>query len=442
MSFLAKADELIAGRYRLLRPIGEGGMGGVWEATDQVLGCPVALKMVPEKHLAGDREQQIQRFLREARISAQVQHPSVVRVTDFGIHEDTPYIAMELLEGESLAERMYRLPLLEIDEAVQICIGVLRGLGAAHEAGIVHRDIKPENVQLVSSLEGLYPKLIDFGISLGTDENNKRVSAVTTNGHVFGTPLYMSPEHARGHDIDGRADLYSLGIMLYEMVARHPPFAAETAADMMAAIVRDVPKTPRSIRPTVPEALSDAIMKALSKEPEDRFADANEMAMALAGAVPNARIDVTGPVRLGSGVHRISSEAATLPAPAPKRRMGVAMVLAVVALCVAGWLVVELRSGDTHNGATPVETASTAESPAEAEPSEAEVAEPEVAEPIEDTAIVPEPLEETTMAQAPANEVTPVAPRALRPRTPAARPTMRRSQMSAMSTMSFRQLDY
>lgn len=406
MSFLAKADELLAGRYRLHRPIGEGGMGGVWEATDQVLGCPIALKLVPEKHLSGDREQQVQRFLREARLAAQVQHPAVVRVTDFGVHEDTPYIAMELLEGESLADRMYRLPFLEIDEAVQICIGVLHGLCAAHRAGIVHRDIKPENVQLVSTVEGLYPKLIDFGISLGTDRNNNRVSAVTTNGHVFGTPLYMSPEHARGADIDGRADQYSLGIVLFEMIARQAPFKAETPADMMAAIVRDIPTPPCELRPTISKELSDVVMKALSKDPDDRYVNANEMAKALAAAAPGARPDSTGPVTTASsGVHRISSEAATLPPPPPQRKMSrgmFALILSVIALCAGAWLLVEMRT-------EPDPISEEGPTSAQSDTAAADALDPESATPAPESSPAPEATHEAAVEAATPEAATPEA---------------------------------
>lgn len=438
MSFLAQADELVAGRYRLHRPIGEGGMGGVWEATDQVLGCPIALKLVPEKHLSGDRQQQVQRFLREARLAAQVQHPAVVRVTDFGVHEDTPYIAMELLEGESLADRMYRLPFLEVDEAVQICIGVLRGLCAAHQAGIVHRDIKPENVQLVSTVEGLYPKLIDFGISLGTDRNNNRVSAVTTNGHVFGTPLYMSPEHARGADIDGRADLYSLGIVLFEMLARQAPFNAETPADMMAAIVRDVPTPPCELRPTIPKELSDVVMKALSKAPDDRYENANEMAKALATAAPGARPDTTGPVTTAtSGVHRIESEAATLPPPPQaKSRMGIFLLLSIVALCAGAWLLVKMQTGADLAVDEQVEQTSAASDTA------ADIVVPSQPLPEPESAVLPEvPAPET--APTPVDEpnqpvVEQVQPRRVRPQ--ATSPANMRRDTSTMT--DFRQLDY
>lgn len=447
MSFLAKADLLIAGRYRLRRPIGEGGMGGVWEATDQVLGCPIALKVVPEKHLTGDRTQQIQRFLREARLAAQVQHPSVVRVTDFGVHEDTPYIAMELLEGESLADRMYREPSLEIEEAVQICIGVLRGLGAAHEADVVHRDIKPENVQLVSTVEGLYPKLIDFGISLGTDQNKQRVSAVTTNGHVFGTPLYMSPEHARGLDIDGRADLYSLGVVLYEMVALQPPFEAENAADMMAAIVRDTAVEPCAIRPSVPKALSDAIMKVLSKEPDDRFATANEMARALAAAVPAASADVTGPVTLSSGVHRVSTESraptAAYSLPTTKRRSP-ALVLGLLVLSASVGLIVKIQAEPDPSVEAQVTRSADA---AETSAAETEVVDEEggASEPV---VAMGEELGETAETGETTEPGEPAAPLAeptsepTRPERSAAEPSSRPVQPRNRTRMSFRQLDY
>ncbi len=354
MAFEPQAGEMIAGRYRLEEAIGGGGMGRIWRAVDQVLECPIAVKLVTGDDEDVSRKQQIDRFMREAKLSASVQHPAVVRVTDFGVHEDTPYIAMELLTGETLAARVQRQPLTQ-HEAVGVCLAVLRGLRAAHQVGVVHRDIKPENIQLVADADGLYPKLIDFGISLGT-VRQQRISAVTTNGFVFGTPMYMSPEHARGLDVDGRADLYSVGIVLYEMLTGCPPFPHSNPIDLMAALARDLPPAPHEIRSEVSVSLSEVVMKAIAKEPMDRYQSAGEMGAALASAT-HGSADASGPVP--ASLERTSTtgrrtlgvrlaETLGVPALASPRAPWWVFVAALGILLIVGlWQVMSSAGADT-----------------------------------------------------------------------------------------------
>jgi serine/threonine protein kinase len=291
------AGELIGGRYRLEELIGSGGMGDVFRARDTLLERAVALKLVD----FGDprrREEIGQNFLREARISAAIAHRNVVQILDFGTHGGTvPFIVMELLEGESLAQVLGRGERLSFDWIIELVLQLLDGLAAAHEAGVVHRDLKPENIYLVRSRAGgVYPKILDFGISKLTDAQGS--ARVTTQGHVVGTPAYMSPEQARGVKfIDKRTDLYSMGVVLYELLSGEMPFFSENPGDVMVMIVTKAEKPLNERVPEIPPSLSSVVAKAMQKRPEDRFGDARDMQRALK--------DASDELRKGSALHAL-----------------------------------------------------------------------------------------------------------------------------------------
>jgi eukaryotic-like serine/threonine-protein kinase len=283
------AGELIGGRYRLEELIGSGGMGDVFRARDALLERAVALKLVD----IGDprrREEIGQNFLREARISAAIAHRNVVQILDFGTHGGTvPYIVMELLEGESLAQVLGRGERLSFEWIVELVSQLLEGLAAAHDAGVVHRDLKPENIYLVRSRTGVYPKILDFGISKLTDAHGS-ARVTTTQGHVVGTPAYMSPEQARGVKfIDKRTDLYSMGVVLYELLSGEMPFFSENPGDVMVMIVTKAERPLHERVAEVPSALSAVVAKAMQKRPDERFDDAREMQAALRQAIEELR---------------------------------------------------------------------------------------------------------------------------------------------------------
>jgi serine/threonine protein kinase len=220
------------GRYRLLREIGGGGMGTVYEAEDSQLGRRVAVKLLPPEYSRDRRAKE--RFLREARAAAAVDHPNLCTVHDAGESEGRLYIVLSFYEGETLRDRIRRGP-LPLAEAREVAIQVARGLARAHEAGIVHRDIKPANVMLPRRGEA---KILDFGIArLQGDE-----VSLTRTGASWGTPAYMSPEHARGEPVDGRTDVWSLGVMLYEMVAGRRPFGGESIEALVSSILTQEPE--------------------------------------------------------------------------------------------------------------------------------------------------------------------------------------------------------
>jgi serine/threonine protein kinase len=272
---------LIGGRYSLEQSIGSGGMGEVFRAADTLLGRAVAIKLVhavdPRKH-----KQVTESFLREARISAAIAHPYVVQILDFGIHEgDVPFIVMELLEGENLADMLGRGVCMPIQVVFDLLLRVLDALRAAHAAGVIHRDIKPENIFLMRERGGVSPKLLDFGISKMLDKTGV-ARVTTTHGHIVGTPAYMSPEQARGlKEIDQRTDVYSMGVVLYELLSGELPFFSENPGDLLVMIM--TAEAPR-LSDRVPELagpLSDLVARALAKDPDRRFRDAGEMYSAL-----------------------------------------------------------------------------------------------------------------------------------------------------------------
>jgi serine/threonine-protein kinase len=272
--------DLVAGRYRLVRPIGRGAMGTVWSARHELLGRDFALKFatVPARSAPETRE----RFLREAQMVGKLRHPNVVDVADFG--EVSPgtglYLAMELLEGESLAERIERHEKLEPAEVLAIGAEIARGLAAAHAASIVHHDIKPENIFLSRGpAGGVVPKLLDFGISKHLEDDARG----EPSAHPIGTPAYMSPEQALGQlDVDRRTDIWSLGVVLHEMLSGKHPFVAPNYQALMTRIAEE-PFAP--LDASVPGPVRAIVARCLEKDPARRFQSATELGVALERAL-------------------------------------------------------------------------------------------------------------------------------------------------------------
>lgn len=272
-------------------------MALVWRARHQRLGHTVAVKFLRNP----DDQKLRDRFLREAQVAAAIRHRNVVEILDVGEEGDHVYIVMELLDGESLADHLARGP-LPVADGVRLAAAILGGLTAVHEAGIVHRDLKPENVLLVQDADGLYPKIVDFGISkvhLGSEapaarESSPRlVSVVPTQENVLvGTPEYMSPEQVRAKaHVDQRSDVWSIGVILYEMFAGDVPFRGETAADVFIAIATEQEPELAALRPDMPEPLARFVQRALRKAPEERYTNARAMRRALVQAVGEAARD-------------------------------------------------------------------------------------------------------------------------------------------------------
>jgi serine/threonine-protein kinase len=284
------AGTRIAGKYRLTRLIGAGGMGAVWAAVNEQLGSEVALKfLLGRTH--GNREH-AQRFAAEAKMAAAIKHRFVVDIFDFGSTDDgTPYMVLELLEGQELGHRLRCGPALTVKELVRLVAQCLSGLEAIHRAGIVHRDLKPENVFVISDSDGMFPKLLDFGVALSAaaeaEEPGSDLRRLTKAGVTLGTPTYMSPEQLRARrDLDGRADLFAMGVILFEALIGTPPFPDDNAADLMVRIAtRGIPRLDL-LRPELGRALADVVARALAPDRDARYANAAEMRQALNQVLP------------------------------------------------------------------------------------------------------------------------------------------------------------
>jgi serine/threonine-protein kinase len=255
---------LLSGRYRLDAQIGTGGMSTVYRAFDTTLERTVAVKLM-HRHIASDSDQ-LERFRREARAVAQFSHPHIVGVIDAGEDDSRPYIVFEYVEGETLKDRIRRCGSLPVDEALAYAIEITRALGAAHSRGIVHRDIKPQNVLIDE--EGM-AKVTDFGIARSLDEEG-----LTADGRVLGTTDYVSPEQALGHAVNGQSDIYSLGVVLYEMLVGDVPFHGENqVAVAMKHVREDMPDIVR-LRPEVTAGLAAVLDRMTCKSLEKRYPDA------------------------------------------------------------------------------------------------------------------------------------------------------------------------
>jgi serine/threonine-protein kinase len=279
--------EVIAGRYELVRRIGEGGMGVVWVARSRGLGVDVALKLL---HSTRVDEVSVERMAREARAAAHLGHSAIVRVLDFGKSENgQPFMAMELLQGEDLFRVLKRTRRLSAVEAVSLILPIVDALVVAHKHGIIHRDLKPENIFIATDKRGrVEPKILDFGIAK-LEVDDKRLTQI---GTVLGSPAYLSPEQAEGTDqVDHRGDIWSLGVVLYEAVTGALPFDGKTSTAVLHSIILDHP------RPIIDfaagnDALWTIIRKCLHKNPPDRWNSMQELGEALARWLIREGMDV------------------------------------------------------------------------------------------------------------------------------------------------------
>jgi eukaryotic-like serine/threonine-protein kinase len=312
---VAVSDTLIGtlfdGRYKVVRKLGAGGMANVYLAEDQELGRRVAIKILNDRH-AND-EQFVERFRREAKNAAALSHPNIVSIYDRGEAEGTYYIAMEFLEGRSLKELIVQRGPAPITVSVEYARQILSALRFAHRHGIVHRDIKPHNV-LVDS-EGRV-KVTDFGIA------RAGVSEMTEAGSIVGTAQYLSPEQARGTDVDQRSDLYSLGIVLYELLTGTLPFTGDTPVEIAMKHLSTVPEAPSARRPEVPRDLDLIVTRALAKDPADRYQSAEELDADLErfarGAAVSPETEESATQIMRAPTQPLAATAATMIAP-PRR---------------------------------------------------------------------------------------------------------------------------
>ncbi len=262
------------GRYEIVRELGQGAMGTVYEGRDPALERRVAIKTARRDMLAraGLSQEMMERFLREARAAGRLNHPNIITIYDVGEEQGVAYIAMEFLEGKDLGAAIAERRVFDVRTVVDYGVRICGALACAHDQGIVHRDIKPANIVITD--QGSI-KVVDFGIAHTAD------STLTKDGAMIGTPNYMSPEQFMGQAVDARSDLFSLGIITYEMLTGERPFSGEALTTVMHHVMKSEPASPHELNFHVPEALSIAVMRALAKKPQERYPDARTMARAL-----------------------------------------------------------------------------------------------------------------------------------------------------------------
>jgi serine/threonine protein kinase len=341
------AGDLIAGRYELLELIGRGGMSSVWKAHDRLLDRTVAIKVLHEQFTQDD--EYVERFRREARSVAQLSHPNIVTVIDRGEEGGRQYIVFEHIEGENLKEVIERTGPLPVRDALLLALQMARALGFAHDRGLIHRDVKPQNVLLNEDGQA---KMTDFGIARSVD-----VEGVTITGTVLGTSEYIAPEQARGQRVDALTDVYSLGVVLYELLTGGVPFQGES---FVAVALRHVNEPAPSVlerRPDCPPRVGMAIERAMAKRPETRFQSMDELVAELEACL--AELDP-----ISEEATMISRRPITRPmrrreARRRRKRMGIlwpiaalGAILAVAALAAIGAMALRDGDGDGSAAAT------------------------------------------------------------------------------------------
>lgn len=278
--------DVLAERYRLLRQLGSGGMGVVWEAVHVALDTKVAIKLIDPRRAGDERAQQ--RFLREAKSAASLQSPHVVQIHDYGLHDDAPYIAMEKLEGESLADRLARVGMLDTNATLAVVEDVGRAIAKAHASEIVHRDLKPDNIFLCETDDGEIAKVLDFGIAKGL--SGADAADVTTGiGGLLGTPQYMSPEQLmNASDCDARSDLWALSVIVYECLLGQKAYTADSVAELAVAVLAEPAPVP-SDHGLVPPGFDAWFERATRRDPDERYGTVAQMLDALRPVLRGAR---------------------------------------------------------------------------------------------------------------------------------------------------------
>ena len=259
------------GRYEISEELGKGAMGVVYRAVDPNIGRPIALKTMRVDVHGADAEDMLKRFQNEARAAGLLNHPNIVTIYDAGEDQGVFYIAMEYIPGKTLAQLLQEVHVVSAEQLVQIGTQICAGLDYAHSKKVIHRDIKPPNIMILP--DGTV-KIMDFGIA-------KAGASLTHTGEVLGTPNYMSPEQVKGKELDGRTDLFSTGVILYEMVTGERPFNGQNVTTIIYKIIHETPPAPRELDVTIHPGLSAIISKCLSKDPEDRYQSGSDLAMAL-----------------------------------------------------------------------------------------------------------------------------------------------------------------
>jgi hypothetical protein len=400
-SFLAPPqapDELgRLGGYRILEVLGRGGMGVVFRAEDTNLRRQLALKVLLPTLAA--IEEARERFLREARTAAAVEHDNIVVIHQVSEDRGVPFLAMPLLRGQSLDDRLKREGRLPLGDALRIGQEAAQGLAAAHKRGLIHRDIKPANLWLEEETGRV--KVLDFGLARALNAGDQ----LTRQGSILGTPAYMSPEQAGSEPVDARTDLFSLGCVLYRMVTGQLPFQGKDAVSTLLSVSRDTPRAPSAVNPEVPPALSDFILKLLSKDPAGRPASAQEVSKALQALRTEPGGGDSATLRMASPVPQTDKTSATPFAASPRPRRRWAWVAATAALLIGGGvvaaIVIRIKGPDGKQIEIKVPDDNTV-SVVKDDKVVAEVV-PDVAKPVVPAA-GPSPLDKLDPAQIPASE--------------------------------------
>ncbi|HEY4182946.1 MAG TPA: serine/threonine-protein kinase [Kofleriaceae bacterium] len=292
----------LGGRYLITRKVGQGGMGAVYEATHTLINKRVAVKVLLEKY--AQREALVKRLKQEAQLASSIGNEHIIDITDFGVTEDgRTFVVMEFLDGESLAECLTRETALPEQRILRIVAQSAGALAAAHAKGIVHRDIKPENLFLLKRNEREFIKVVDFGISksLRASSEEEETTRLTQTGMVLGTPLYMSPEQARGdEELDARVDVYALGVIMYECATGRVPFVGNNYLSVISQVLNEEPRPIRDLKPEISEEFEAVCAKAMAKDVSERYASANDMLADLTSILEDPthsteRARITGP---------------------------------------------------------------------------------------------------------------------------------------------------
>lgn len=279
------------GRYHIVEQLGQGGVAVVYKAYDTTLDCNVALKVIRSENIPSDSlDRTRKRFETEAKKTAQLSHPNIIPVIDYGEYEGMPYLVMKYVPGGTLKDKLAKLgKAMPYREAAAILLPLARALETAHLEGVVHRDVKPDNILITTTGE---PMLSDFGIARVLDAEKRTIDTLSLKGFTVGTPEYMAPEQWRGEKIDGRADIYALGVVFFELLTGSKPFTADTVqAVMVKALVDPLPR-PRSFVKDLPESVEQVLYRALDKKPENRFQTMGEFASALESLARGARVKI------------------------------------------------------------------------------------------------------------------------------------------------------